>query len=304
MRKSESRNRIAPNAAAAPKQPLAGKVSLWIAAMVVGWAATLGGVAWAVARMDRYTLQEVATAPTEFRGLPIWLDEPGWQYAKTSVLNSMILAPEDTIYTGDLCERIGRGLASNPWVECVNRVRLRADGAIDLDAVFRRPLAAVVRDKYVYLCDANGVRLPLERALRADEVNADAYFLISGVRAPLPPEGQAWQSKELRAGLRLVSWLEANGLRDLPLRRWLRDVDVSEFDTPGRPNGGLLVHTIYPCATLTWGIPPGEEAGIEATAERKLQHLIYEFSLHGQISDDRPLDLRPTNGIWKGSPCQ
>lgn len=304
MRKSESRARIAPNAAAAPKPPLVSLSSAWRAAMALGWVVTLCGVAWGVTWLNNYAHREVATAPTEFRGLPIWLDEPGWQYAKTSVLNSMILSPDDSIYTGDLCQRIGLGLASSPWVDRVRCVRLRPDGAIELDAVFRRPLAAVVRDKHVYLCDAAGYRLPLERPLRSDEINTEAYFLISGVRAAVPAEGQPWQSKELLAGLRLVEWLETNGVRDLPLRRWLRDVDVSRFDSPGFPNGGLMIHTIHACATLTWGMPPGEEAGIEATAERKLQHLVHEFSLHGQIPADRALDLRPTNGIWRGAPCQ
>lgn len=303
MRKSESRARIAPNAAAAPRPALLSMAWIWRVAMLAGWIVTLGGVAWGVSRLHAYTQMQVATDPTEFRGLPVWLDDPGWQYAKTSILNSMILSPRDTIFTEDLAERIGRGLASNPWTEQVRRVWLRPDGAIELDAVFRRPLAAVVRDKNVYLCDVNGVRLPLERPLRVEEVNADIYFLITGVRTVVPPEGQAWQSRELLAGLKLVAWLESNGIRDLPLRRWLRAVDVSRFDTPGYPNGGLMIETIHPCAKLIWGIPPGDEAGIEASAERKLRHLIQEFSLHGQIPADRPLDLRPTNGIWRGSPC-
>ncbi len=91
---------------------------------------------------------------------------------------------------------------ADPWVAKVRRVRKTHDGAVVVEAVFRRPFALVAAEHApgeFQVIDAEGVVLPL----RADRVRPGAFISIDGVGSPPPEPGGKWDSPDLAAGLRL-----------------------------------------------------------------------------------------------------
>jgi len=140
---------------------------------------------------------------------------------------------------------------ANPWVRRVIRVtKRRSDdpsvAVVEVQAVFRMPVARIhAPTGYAYV-DADGVRLPARQVprwasvgpgrsgrsyyiSRADvprdrRVSRIHYIIIDGVQSPPPPVGRRWPGDDIAAGLRLIALIAAK-----PYAYQISAVDVRNY---------------------------------------------------------------------------
>ena len=225
-----------------------------------------------------------------------WLDPPVWLTSDSSgrILRDIAAAANPgagvDIRDPDLCRRITEGLQRSPWVAEVQRVSKQADGRIRVRALYREPFALVEVNGSAYLVDCAGVRLPVRYDVaRVPDHYWNDWFRIVGVAEQVPAEGELWPGDDLAAGLRLVEFLrEATARGEVPFRSALRTIDVANYDLRVQKlEGQLRIHTVSPRCNIIWGMPPGEEYGVEPTARRKLDTLRTVYAERGQLPDDR-----------------
>jgi len=153
-------------------------------------------------------------------------------------------------------------LSQSPWVRQVYQLRRGSAGRIIVHAAFREPVAVVLALDGYHLVDAEGVRLP--GVYRADQLNYLALPVITGVTHAPPPEGAVWPGDELQAGLDLAQLIEGEGYAPQ-----VASYDVSDRDALGR----LRLRLITERGMVRWGLPPGDERGLEPTSATKLRWL-------------------------------
>jgi hypothetical protein len=105
-----------------------------------------------------------------------------------------------SIYDRDICGKVARRYAANPWVDEVVSVRRRFPNSVEVDLAVRRPFAYVNRRGRYHLVDSSGCRLPVRSSAKAD----GDYPVIEGVRTPLPGAGEYWTGRPLSDALRLA----------------------------------------------------------------------------------------------------
>ena len=114
----------------------------------------------------------------------------------------------------------------------------------------------------------------------------------------MPAEGEPWSGDDLAAGLRLIEFLkEATARGEVPFRSSLRTVDVANYKLRAdKLDGELRIRTVYPRCYINWGLPPGEEYNIEASASRKVEMLRALYKERGELPE-LTLDVRGAEGI-------
>ena len=125
-----------------------------------------------------------------------------------------------SVFEASLARDVYAVAAANPWVEEVQRVAKRHDGAVVVQLRFRRPFALAVTESSPgerHVIDAAGVLLPL----RADRVRPGAFIAIDGVLTRPPRPGQPWNAPDLADGLRLCRLL-----RGRPYESQITTIDV------------------------------------------------------------------------------
>lgn len=276
---------------------------------VLGWALTFTAVGWGLQRLGAFVLAPRADIECrlEWQDLPPWLSATAGEPMLRQIQDAAGLTPGDDIHDPALCQRVAEGLLTSAWVAEVKRVTKHPDGRISVRAVYRDPFAFVEAGGVAYLVDRNGVRLPYQHDMAVIDARYpnlwNDWLLITGVSEPVPQVGRAWPGPDLAAGLRLVDYLkEATSRGEVPFRSSLRTVDVAnysqrKFQYEGRLRIGLIFAGYY----IHWGLPPGEEAGIEPPASRKLQLLAYEYATHGQLPVN-DLDVRYPEKARPGKP--
>lgn len=266
-----------------------------IAVLSVGlWTGALGGAAYGLHVLDRIDTERAATTPMPIdwgASVPDWINTPNWNYIIDNIHAKLATEVTDGIRAPALSERIAQIVASSPWVRSVRRVSLRSDGVISIDAEFRRPVAVVVAGGHAYPVSQDGVRLSLQGyQLTAADVTVAGYLQIVGVENRVPVEGGAWSGRELYHALKLVAFLDRYDWTKPPMpdiRAKVNIIDASRHDSCRDPclrvrtaDGGLF----------EWGLPPGEEGGIEASAAEKFSKLV--GVAEAGVPTDRLVDLR------------
>lgn len=275
---------------------------LWSA---LAWTAALGAAAWGLAALEP-RVRRINTAPTviEWVGVPEWLNYESFRDVLPALEQAVGLDPQTDPYDPRVCPYVAERVAASPWVAGVYRVSKQADGRVRVRAEFRKPFAWVRKGLVAYLVDEHGVRLPREVA--AADINRSDWWVIEGVAAPAPRPGRRWDGEALAAGLKLARFLyRAGEAGRLPFRHTLRAIDVSNFRGRVDPQAGWLrLVTRNPRSYIHWGLPPGEEYGIESGAELKLAMLNKLHATRGGLPDDRPIDVRAPDSIALGAPAE
>lgn len=280
-----------------PRQVLLRLVSL------CAWAAALGGAAYGLYRLEPVALRAQANVSPRlvWCALPPWLsksEQPEVRDVLDELTQAADLLSTDDIRDAALVDRVAAGLRRCAWVADVRRVAKQSDGVVRVDATFREPLTMIVSGSRAYLVDARGVRLPRETAAADVWTPAyRAYFPIVGASHPVPEVGAQWNGEDVAAGLRLVQFLttaDRNG--QMVYRPFLRSVDVSNYESRKDPVGGKLsITTIDPRGLIRWGAAPGDEAGLERSAELKLGALLKSYNdFGGRLPVEGWIDVR-----WK-----
>lgn len=277
--------------------------------MILIWLGTFAVIANGLHKLNPI-VRQIKNGDTriEWIGVPDWLKMKHWRHILEELEESVNLPPDNVPfahvdpYDDKVCSWVAENLADSPWVARVRRVCKLNDGRVRVYADFRRPYAAVERRGIAYLIDEAGVRLPEQWP--AHTLNREVWFVIQGLEMPVPAVGERWPGKDLVAGLKLARFLYGAERADrLPFRREIRAIDVANVDAKlDRYAGRLRLITKYPQSFIHWGLPPGEEYGVESSADAKLAMLTTLYAVADGIPDEGPIDVRSENLIGIGSP--
>ena len=228
---------------------------------------------------------------------------PAWMNA---TIQEQILAaarpnePSDATDRRTLAEQ-AESLARSPWVKTVKSLR-RVYGqgpgdTIEIDAVYRTPVALVRWHDGFWYVDAEGVRLPEKfNDTQVKQMTAaggrPTFRVIESVASGPAPVGKTWPGKDIKAGLELV-----NLLADKPFADQIVRVDVANYD--GRMNANesqINLLTRYG-TQVRWGQPPSSTAFfVEQRVERKLDVMQQACRQTGRVDMNLPwIDLRFDN---------
>ncbi len=162
----------------------------------------VAGIAWAAMLLWQRVRSHVAAQPDyqldadEIQITP----PPPWIRAdvRAEALHNAGLAGGMSILDDDLIERIHKAFLLHPWVAQVSRVSKRHPAHVDVELVYRRPVAMVAVPGGLYPVDVDGVLLPTDDFTRAD---AQAYPRLAGVEStPLGMPGSAWGDTVVAGG--------------------------------------------------------------------------------------------------------
>lgn len=192
----------------------------------------------------------------------------------------------------DLSNRIKRAFEIHPWVASVTRITRQRPGSLDVELMYRKPVAAVEsRDStgVVFLpIDTAAIRLP-----EGDLTDAEARYLprISGITGR-PLVGDQWNDPRVIGGAKLAAQLA-------DVWQKLRLVEILPSVQPAAGDERQIYR--YEIVTtggtrIVWGMTPGDETAFgESTFAQKRQRLIDYAEKQGKLeSIDGPamLDVR------------
>ncbi len=163
--------------------------------------------------------------------------------------------------------KAAKRLEQHPAIQKVERIWRDDAGFVQIKALAYHP-AAVVDGSGLSVVDTQGHLLTeyLDPAV-ADQLPIPR---IKGVRTPSPSGGKEaiWMDAGLQAGLSLLRHMTLNEIRHL------RSLDVGQRDAQKRI---VISFSLQGVASepidILWGLPTGEEAGIDAAPAKKLAAL-------------------------------
>lgn len=280
--------------AAAALEPAMGGRGWLIVARLAGWTATLIALGFGLYRLEKYTsgVQSRKACTIEWRNLPPWLEHPNQADFLAQREAEAGLTRGDHPGDGSLAERVGVNLSGSPWIAEVQRVQVRSDGRIIVEARWREPLAVVERDGKALLIDVHGCVLRDDQPL--NQVDRRDWHVIRGIEARATAPGGVLAGDDLRAGIELVQYLmRAEAAGALNWRGLIRAIDVSNHKLRrDRRAGEARILTTNVDAPIDWGLPPGREHGIEPAAQDKLTWLNLRHAEGALLSARAALDPR------------
>jgi hypothetical protein len=193
--------------------------------------------------------------------------------------------------SGSLLERIKNAFEFHPWVESVQSVRKSLPATIEVQLVYRTPVAAIetIDQQGVSLLpvDQAGVRLP-----ESDLSEAERCYLprISGA-LERPMIGQPWSDPRVLSGVRLACRLASVWQ---PLRLF-EIVPLAPAEKKHLAAGTSFAILTQGGTRIFWGAAPGEEPSGESPFDTKLERLrnyvVQHNDLH-TIDGPATLDVR------------
>lgn len=202
--------------------------------------------------------------------------------------------------------RLGRKVAlafdTHPWIERLVQVRKSYPARLQVDVIYRKPVALVeVAGGGYFPVDRLGYLLPSEDFRPADE---SRYPIVRGIQtAPLGYVGEEWGDPAVVGAAHLAetlteqtaagtSWWDALQLRSIVAPSVVASNEsIDELQYRFETAGGSQIY---------WGRPPGTQHPGELTVEQKLERLAeYHRSYRGFDSSPSPflIDIRH----WQGT---
>jgi hypothetical protein len=214
---------------------------------------------------------------------------PTWIHSdiKTQVIRTAGIAQ---LPLGDtkLVEQIAHAFALHPWVAKVVRVQKRFPARVDVELVYRRPVAAVeVSDRgepALLFIDEHSVILPSGDFAPQQ---AKDFLRIAGSKEPRTGGvGMPWGSERIAGAARLAAaWGQ----------RW-RPLGLYRIEASLLPGGQTQYElTTHGQARIVWGAAPGHESAGEPSAEQKIAALEQFVRHKGPLENgggSPPPDLR------------
>lgn len=197
-------------------------------------------------------------------------------------------------------------LRAHPWVKQVNQVRrVYGNGpgdTIEIDCEFRTPVALVMDDRFYWMVDSEGVKLP--EKFTADELGKLGLGVepkkqlrrIVGVDARAPQAGEVWVGDDLKAGIDLVKLMH-----DKPYLNEVVEVDVTNYASRMDVNGAQLILRTFRGTEVRWGQPIHAAQGYrEQTPDAKLQMLARVYAQYDRIDAGSAvgIDIRFDQLLW------
>jgi hypothetical protein len=185
------------------------------------------------------------------------------------------------------------------WIEHIKSVR-RVYGQgpgdrIEVDAVYRSPIALVRHDEDFWLVDSRGVMLPesfLAEQVPQVVVGQDGKLVIrviDGVAGKPGDPGSLWKGDDLQAALELLRMIHGRSFAQDVVK-----IDVSNFGGRRDAQAAHIVLVTRYNTQIRWGRPISTaDPFVEVSAARKLEYLERIMAEFGQVDARRPwIDIR------------
>ncbi len=237
---------------------------------------------WRMVREHVETRPEYQAAVDNIQITPL----PAWIHTdvKTEVIRDAGLPAELSILDDRLIDRLKQAFALHPWIARVDKVERSYPNHIQVEVVYRRPVAMVEVRGGLLPIDAEAVLLPTADFSPAE---AENYLRISGASSsPLGPLGTAWADPAVAASAKLAALLQPVWSQ-LQLRR----IRIRNLIAPSGAQMMYLELATRSGTTFVWGPAPDTEAPQEPTAAEKLSRLKQLAGKQGSL-DATPADER------------
>lgn len=243
---------------------LALRVTVWLAAIataITGWIVGLPH------------LQARAAAAAAARDIDVrFVDQPRWLNGelRDDLVRAAAGELRGDVFDREHLVRARIALLNSGWFEKVKQVQRLTSDLVLVDGEFVTPFA-VVRDRDgEHLVDPTGRLLPLTfpTGVKHNFVSIVGAHFARPSRPPLQ-----WEGGDISAALKL--------LRRIDDKKWKSQ--IASVDISAAMSSQMLVLTSDRGCRLIWGSPPGQEAALEALADRKIAYLDYHFENHGHI---------------------
>jgi len=194
----------------------------------------------------------------------------------------------------ELTRELSEAFERNPWIESVTSVRKSFPARVDIELVYRRPIAMVILDSGDFAVDGDGVLLPLPR-LALEE--SDRYPRIEGAAtSPQGLNGQPWGDRIVEDAARLAAALAPH---------W-KKLQIDAILCPKTsPRANSLDDGVYTLRTadgsrIVWGHPPGSDHPGDLSTDKKIGRLVEyhaKFGPFGPAHGKFRIDIRPFQAI-------
>jgi len=251
--------------------------------IVISWILTISGLITLTAMSVpslRATQISAANLIVTISTPPIWLDDSlllELQDIARIHLSNTTVSRQGLIETAD-------ALAATGWFHEVKQVQWLNDTEVIVKASFLIPFAQV-RDKNgtVYI-DDQGRRLPT-RAGAIVKPNYHFITLIEPTSERPQRSGLQWDGSDILSALSLLKLIY-----DKPWATQIKSINLSRFAS----SESMILETDTP-SLFMWGSAPGEEHGLEALADHKIDRLNHLYKKHGLIDQGAVGDFDLTN---------
>jgi hypothetical protein len=217
----------------------------------------------------------VAAEDIEVTPIPPWIHTD----IKAEVIRDAGLKKKISILDEHASDRLSEAFAMSPWVERVAGVHTSYPAHIQVDLVYRRPVAMVAVPGGLLPIDAASVVLP---TAGFSTVEAQSYPRIIGVSSsPRGLVGTPWGDVEVERAARLAVLFQ-----DVWQSLDLHDMQVPQSESDFAAGAGFQIAT-RGGTVFAWGTAPGDEAEGEMKAADKVARLVK------LASDYKTLDATP-----------
>jgi hypothetical protein len=236
---------------------------------------------------------QLDTAAIQITPLPAWIHSD----IKADVARSASLDGSMSLLDDELTLRIAQAFGLHPWVAKVTRVSKSFPARVDVELVYRRPVAMVEVSGGLLPVDRDGVLLPSDDFSPSEAV---AYPRITEIKTvPVGPQGSRWGDARVAGGARLAAvltddWQKMKLTRIAPLvpSAGVRSPDDILYEVFSE--GGLRIE---------WGHAPGSERPGDIKASEKLAQLRQFVERFGKLdaanSPNGVLDLRGSTEVGR-----
>jgi len=207
---------------------------------------------------------------------------------KDEVLREASLNGPLSLLEPQLTARIAAAFSSHPWISSVQRVSKRFPSGLEVNVIYRRPVAMVEVPDGALPVDVEGVVLPTSDFQPGE---ADLYPRVGGVHtSPAGLTGSPWGDAAVVGGAEIAAafggdWDALDLLRVTPAR--------------SRPGGHGGIEYTFAVFTrggtrIDWGLAPQTTVPGEPPAADKIARLKQFAARHGSLDGPRPQQLRFT----------
>ncbi len=204
---------------------------------------------------------------------------PEWITAadlKSKVIRDASLDQSLSILDDNLTERIALAFAAHPWVKKVVRVEKFHPARVEVELVYRNPVAAVLFDEKLLPVDGDGVLLP---AASFPPFQLQRFPRLRASNLPRPPAtGAAWPDARVVAAAQIAATFGP---------AW-HEFDLAEIDAADSPVRGEDDVYTFELVTaggtrIPWGRQYLEQNETEPSATEKRDRLKRYVDLHGTL---------------------
>jgi hypothetical protein len=263
-----------------PKKPIKLRPTGWISVLILVGLAITAHFAWLCSKPQlvqdphfALTLDKIRITPT-----PPWIRSD----VKTQALRDANLVGTLSVLDEweTLSLRIKQAFEFHPWVASVCRITRHLPSSLDVELVYRKPVAAVESSDAGSVAllpiDAQAVRLP-----EADLTDAERRYLprISGISGR-PLVGDRWNDPRVLGGAKLAAQL-ADVWQKLRLVEIIANLQSSTHDERQMYRYELVTTG---GTRIVWGMTPGDEsASGESSFSQKRQRLLDYAEKQGKL---------------------